>query len=171
MVEAYRQLLGGAMPAPEVDLRGALEVAAAYVLLPDGSDRLRLAVASFGYFRDHRWLGAGFGNTPVFAVARNRDRVDIYYYPHNILLEQLAVGGIVGFALFAAPAVGALLLVLLRAKGEQALLAFFCYLVFVFVTACLSGNYFDFRVYWAVALIAALAVPPQTAAPAPRANS
>ncbi|MCX7890843.1 MAG: O-antigen ligase family protein [Burkholderiales bacterium] len=157
MIEAYRVLIGHALPRPDQDLRAFLEGASAYLLVPDGSDRLRMAIGALGYLHSAPWVGVGLGNALYPAVDRNRDRIDLYYYPHNIFLEQLAVGGIAGFLLFAVPALGALLLIVRRTLFSDASLSFLAYLVFVVVTASLSGNYFDFRLFWVVALVGAVA--------------
>lgn len=82
--------------------------------------------------------------------------IDSYYYPHNLILDLLASMGIVGFLLFGLVLFVLLILVRQQMRLVPELLFVKGYLLFILITAMVAGGFFDFRIFWFIALAAVL---------------
>lgn len=77
----------------------------------------------------------------------------VYTYPHNVLLEALTVGGAVGGGLLVLAVLLPLVPVFRGIAEDERALALSAYLPFALLASLVSGDFYDFRLYWYVALL------------------
>jgi hypothetical protein len=119
----------------------------------DGTGRARLWVHAWELFRSSPWLGVGIGNYRFEEINQYTKEIQLYRYPHNIVLELAATMGAIGLSLFALLTFISLVLLQHRVMAHPALLYTMAYPLFILVTALAGGDYFDFRVFWLFTLI------------------
>jgi O-antigen ligase len=123
------------------------------VIQYDASVRVRLILHAWKLFKSDRWFGAGIGNYLVEAINMYTKRVEKYIYPHNILLEIAASTGLLGLTIFSAALLISLAMSQRLLLGDENILYFSGYQIFMLVTAQFSGDAFDFRLFWFITLI------------------
>lgn len=112
------------------------------------SGREELLQIAWEMFQERPVFGYGLGSFASFAGGN-------FTYPHNLFLQVLAESGVVGMVLL-----GLLVLVSVRAAmlrrshADSAFAAAGCTLVLV--ASMFSGDYYDSRAYWVLALLLAL---------------
>jgi len=151
--EVYR----GQLPDYRTDLAGFVRSIDRFVVIVDTSDRLRMWLEAYELLKNNKWFGVGIGNF-IFAELNYYapGGIDNYHYPHNIILDLLASMGIVGFLLFGLALFVLLVLVRQQMHLVPDLLFVKGYLLFILITAMFAGDYFDFRIFWLIALAAVL---------------
>ncbi|WP_027519047.1 O-antigen ligase [Bradyrhizobium sp. WSM1417] len=99
-------------------------------------------------------FGHGIANFRVLALNPGAGyRLEQYNYPHNIILELLYDSGIVGVGLLVVALVFALAGFFRFVGREPALLAIGGFGLFMFISALAGGDFYDFRLFWLVALM------------------
>jgi O-antigen ligase len=137
----------------KLPLPAILENVNRLVIYQDSTARARLWSEAWFLYRSSPWIGVGIGNYLIEDINRYSKEIELYRYPHNIVLEMAAFTGTVGVVLFSLLALHSLVCVTRRAMKQPALVCAMAYLVFVLATALSSGDYFDFRVFWLFALL------------------
>ncbi len=141
------------LPHYLADLKPFLLSINGIVVLKDGTTRLPMALTAWDAFVPHKWFGIGVGNYIYQGFNSCTDVIDIYRYPHNIILEILATTGLFGIVLF----LGAVFYfqVLLRRYflRDSASICLAGYGMFIIITALFAGDIYDFRLYWYIGLI------------------
>lgn len=125
-----------------------------FVLISDLSARMRLFLEAVENYQVNKWCGIGVGNYHLSVKNMYYEQmINEYYYPHNIILELLATTGRLGVSLFMVFVFSTFVLMhrLLLRHPEAIYTTNF--LIFTFVVAQFSGNYFDFRLFWYISLI------------------
>ena len=144
---------GGSLPSYTNDLKAFLGTVNRLVILYDGSTRFQMALAAWDSFVFHKWFGIGIGNYVYKSFNSRSNGIDTYRYPHNIILEIMATAGLVGLGAFLV-AILYLQVLLKQQFLRYGLPVYFIgYGVFIFVTALVSGDIYDFRFYWYIGLI------------------
>ena len=101
------------------------------------ADRDLLGSAAWHIFLEHPFLGTGFGGY---------EQITGYFYPHNLVLNIVADGGIVGLALFCIP-----LFLLVGRWFRSRMLEHnmsFCAGMFYLVFSMFVGTYYDAKFMW-----------------------
>jgi len=99
-------------------------------------------------------FGHGIANFRVLALNPGAGyRLEQYNYPHNVILELLYDSGIVGVGLLVVALVFAVAGFFRFVNREPALLAGGGFGLFMFISALAGGDFYDFRLFWLVALM------------------
>lgn len=125
-------------------------------VVSDRTDRLTMVYIALLLLREHPIVGAG---PDAFVLQRRRafpGDSNYYDYPHNILLEMLSMGGAIGGGLLMLAVAGSLVPALRAAGRNPYAMALGAYLPFAVVASMLSGDIYDFRLFWYVALLVPL---------------
>lgn len=146
-------VLGGGAPDYRTDLPAFIRHADRMVVMYDPAYRLHLFVHAVNMFRMHKWFGGGIGNYNYYGINMYSTQFEEYKYPHNILLEILFTNGLVGLAFFAITLLIAASLMQRVLFRHDAAIFYIGYVIFVFVTSLFSGDIYDFRLFWFVALV------------------
>jgi O-antigen ligase len=125
-----------------------LEYTTRVVILSDRTDRITMALRAWGLFKNNRWFGIGIGNYRFAVVNTYTKEIEVYSYPHNIVLEIAATTGAVGVLIFGGLLFLSALFLQQRLFYHMPLLFLLGYLVFVFITALYTGDNYDFRLFW-----------------------
>jgi len=152
-VHAIWEITRETAPDYRTHLQRFLEYSTQLTLVNDGSSRIGMALLAWAIFKDNWWLGAGLGNYSFFSANYWRRTIEEYSYPHNVLLEQLAAGGIVGFTLLMLSVVAAAVVAGRAIHDDRNLVFFAACLAFLLATSLFAGNYYDFRIFWIVAIL------------------
>lgn len=154
ILEAYAWLHNYRIPQHGEGLARYLWGLSHQIIIFDGSDRLDFALVALRDWSRNKLFGQGMGNYRTCNVILGTTNIQTYHYPHNIFLEMLAGAGIIGFGAFC------LALFLVFVLVQQACLSFFPNtaflgaMAFYLLSACFSGDYYDFRLFWFVSLFA-----------------
>ncbi len=137
------------------------------VIIGDTSSRIQMLMLVLKDARSSFWFGRGMGSFRFAGVNTATKEIEIYRYPHNILLELLFCTGIIGLALFGIVVFTTAVLVGQTALSRPGVIFLAGYLLFIFLTATLAGDYYDFRTFWFVSLaclfsLTSLAAPGRT---------
>ena len=121
---------------------------------PEFTGRLRLFSEALRIFKEHPVIGAGPEGylVPDPRPTANQGHAP-YRYPHNVVLEFLALGGAWGGGLVVLAILAPLVPALRAAARSDAAVALGGYLPFALVASMVSGDVYDFRLYWVVALL------------------
>jgi len=144
------------VPDYHTDLVGFLRVVDREVVFDDTTARLRMWLEAYKLFQINKWFGVGVGNYEHTDLGDSPSSVDNYRYPHNIIWDLLATMGYAGLLLFGMALFVLLVLVQQQLHSAPALLFVKGYLLFFLLTAMFAGDFFDFRVFWFVALAVVL---------------
>ena len=125
------------------------------VVLSDRTQRIRLFAHAWDLFWTHKIFGVGFGYYEVPARNSARDGIDIHKYPHNIVLELLAVSGIVGAALFGVAMIVGIIVLHQAVRLDDKWLFLVGYPVSVLCSSMFMGDIFDFRGFFLLCVIIA----------------
>jgi hypothetical protein len=146
-----RALVSG--DAEKRPLAAILEDLSRMIIYQDRTGRARLWAHAWELFRSSPWFGVGIGNYGFEEINQYTKEIQLYRYPHNIVLELAATMGAIGLSLFALLTFISLVLLQHRVMAHPALLYAMAYPLFILVTALAGGDYFDFRVFWLFTLI------------------
>lgn len=128
-----------------------------YVVLHDGSARLRMWANAYDLFKHNKWFGGGVGNYSFIELNYYKPSgQERYTYPHNLLFELLATTGFTGLLLFSIAFLAFLVLFGQALISFPFLVFFQGYLVFFMLSSMFAGDLLDFKLLWWVgsALIA-----------------
>ena len=122
----------------------------------DRSSRLVFAAEALAGFWLHPFLGNGLATFELWMPSPDTGAPQVYRYPHNLLLEVAFEGGTIGFAILVL-ALGLVIRACWQAGQKEAIGPYVLgFLVFIFASALVSGDFYDSRLFWltAFALIA-----------------
>lgn len=122
----------------------------------EGIGRLQLFKQGWQVFQEHPVWGGGPDGFAVSKPPAYEGDSDTYLYPHNIVVEALAFGGIVGTTLLLVTLFASMVPVVRAAAAQTGALALGAYLPFALTGSLVSGDLYDARLYWYAALIVAL---------------
>jgi hypothetical protein len=98
-------------------------------------------------------FGHGIANFRVLALNPGEGyRLEQYNYPHNVVVELLYNAGIIGLGLLIVALVFSVAGFFRFIGREPALLALGGFGIFIFLSSLAAGDFYDFRLFWFVAL-------------------
>lgn len=98
-------------------------------------------------------LGHGIANFCVLSLNPNAGyRLEQYNYPHDVIVELLYDGGIIGLGLLIVALMFSVAGFFRFVRRDPALLALGGYGLFIFLSSLAGGDFYDFRLFWLVAL-------------------
>lgn len=130
-----------------------------HVYIPDFSFRIRLLINGMKGLSAAPWLGNGFGHFQATTINRYNDELEIYYYPHNIVVELLYSAGIIGTLLVF---LGIVVLLWGILSTRYRICRGLPILMFVFsmlIGSLFAGDYTDFKLVWIGFLLTVMLIP------------
>lgn len=119
-----------------------------HAYLPDYSFRIRLLTHGFRGISNAPWLGNGYGSFHAVAANLYTGNQEIYFYPHNVLVELLHAIGAAGSFLIGCLLLSLIWLVLCMREKTQPALPVLAFAIAVGAGSLLGGDYMDFRLVW-----------------------
>lgn len=140
-----------------------------YKVLSSQEERFRSSVGrvvlfteALRVFKTRPLVGVGPEGFRVVETVRQRPDYGFEYrYPHNVVLELLALDGAIGGALLVVALLAPLVPVLRASAASDAALVLAAYLPFALIASLVSGDLYDIRLYWLVALLAPRLIKPR----------
>jgi hypothetical protein len=142
-------------PDYKINPEGFIRWVNSLIVLGDGSSRLQMAQVAINQFLQHKLFGAGPGSYRFISLGSGSGKIEVYTYPHNIVLETASVMGLSGIVLFVLAVCAGLVVVVRKLFVNKYALFWLGYISFFTVTALFSGDFYDFRIYWFVVLLVA----------------
>lgn len=156
-----------AAPAPPKARRttpAAVPPAGESIAVTDRTGRIGMFVLAMQLTVERPLIGAGPNGfyyrkvTHLSKGAKRRrglkhDPVEIFRYPHNVMLEMLAFGGTTGGMLLILAIIGPLVPAIRAGAGNNHALTLSAYLPFALFVSLVSGDIYDLRLFWYVALL------------------
>jgi O-antigen ligase len=115
------------------------------VTLQDNSQRISLAIHALRLFHENKIFGSGWGNFQYFGITDFPDQeLGYYVYPHNVFLEFLSQGGLIGFLLLALLLISIFLRIYRNLEYSLQVPVFSLYALGLLFASNFGGDYYDF---------------------------
>lgn len=125
-----------------------------YLQYVDRTARLTFFITSFAQFLEAPLYGNGLASYRIFLVDPYSKELVEYLYPHNLPLEVLQESGIIGFTIVFLMLLSLLYFVITSTTDGREKVPVISFLLFILLTAMFSGDFYDSRLFWIVALLA-----------------
>ena len=130
------------------------------VLLADSTQRIRMFIGAWDIFLHHKVWGIGFGNYELKMANNSGDGFDIHRYPHNVLLEMLAMTGVLGTSVFVIAILIGVIVIHQAIRVDYKWLFLFAFALAEFLVGMVMSDIYDFRWYFFVCIVVAAAAWP-----------
>lgn len=130
-----------------------------FLVVSDSTERLRLFAHATELIARAPFLGLGQGafKLSLWYKAGGQGSLNVYHYPHNLLLDIAVTHGLVGMACLLLLLSICLVIILSTFSASLAPVGLLIAAASVFVTAMTGGDFYDSRYIYICAMLAALA--------------
>lgn len=118
------------------------------ITINDASQRIRMALVAIDLAKRNIVRGTGVGSYHVTVMNSDENGFDSMRHPHNVTLEILYSTGLIGVTLFGIALFIFFVSLHRRVIAYPPVSAIAAGVVFVLLTNHLSGDFYDFRMFW-----------------------